>query len=98
MRTLVASISGLLLLVPACKGDDKPKDETKSAKADAKDAKAEEDEGEPTLQVAVGDEGVDGPVPPETNMVLPKLRAIFPDASKYTIGGSVRSRAHVPPF
>lgn len=66
MRTPSSSVILWVLaaaLVGGCKKDEK--------KEDAKPTKAEpEDEGEPTLQVAVGDEDVPGPVPPDTSMVF----------------------------
>ncbi|MCX4239992.1 hypothetical protein [Paraliomyxa miuraensis] len=75
--TLLGPLAAMSLLgalfVGACdKGDDGAKD-TKEAKGDAKakgDDKAAGDEGEPTLKVADGDQGVEGPVPPDTSMVF----------------------------
>src|SRR5690606_13731657 len=74
--TLLGSLATLALLAAAgtgCnKGGDEAKDEDTKADAKAKeDPKAAAgDEGEPTLQVADGDEGAEGPVPPDTSMVF----------------------------
>lgn len=58
---------GLALLLGAtavgCKKDEAKKDDKKAAAGD-------EQPSEPTLQVATGEEEVDGPVPPETSMVF----------------------------
>ncbi len=75
--TLLPVLGALALLATACpKGDDKGDDgdgkakETKGTKADGGETKQAGDEGEPTLQVADGDEGAEGPVPPETSAVF----------------------------
>jgi len=72
--TWLHAIGALALLCAACnKGGDEDKGKDGDAKA-TKDAKADDgaagDEGEPTLQVAEGDAGAEGPVPPETSMVF----------------------------
>lgn len=79
MRTL-GSYSWLLvaaLAVTGCpKGDDDKADgkDGKAGKDDGKadkdDGKAGDDEGEASLQVAEGDDNVDGPIPPDASMVL----------------------------
>lgn len=75
-RAFLPVLGALALLATACnKGDDGGKD-GKEAKADdgkkaADDGKeAGGDEGEAPLAVADGDEGAEGPVPPETSMVF----------------------------
>ncbi len=75
-RATLLPVLGALALLTACNrgGDDKK--DGKEAKADAKGAAkadgdgAAGDEGEPTLQVAEGDAGAEGPVPPDTSMVF----------------------------
>lgn len=95
--TFLPVLGALALLCVACdKGGDDKKD-GKEAKADAKsgDAKGEGgaagDEGEPTLQVAEGDVGAEGPIPPETSMVFFQVEgALIPlacfDKDKGTLG------------
>ncbi|MCA9648940.1 MAG: hypothetical protein H6712_19945 [Myxococcales bacterium] len=73
-RALLPVLGSLALLATACdKGKEEGKD-GKEAKADPKAAadgkEAAGDEGEAPLAVASGDEGVDGPVPPDTSMVF----------------------------
>lgn len=77
--SFLSAFGALALLAAAC---DKGSDETPAkdgkdgkAKADAKgDAKADggaaPDDGEPTLKVAEGEAGDEGPVPPDTSMVF----------------------------
>ncbi len=102
------AIGALALVCAGCdKGDDKgkAKDDPK-AKAGSKtpgDAKeAAGDEGEPTLQVADGDEGADGPVPPETSMVFFQIEggmiplACF-DKDKKTVASGTGCLDMVPP-
>lgn len=75
-RALSLPVIAALVLAPgACNKDDaeggKKADDGKAAdaKGDSKgDAKEEDDAG--SLKVAEGDEGVDGPVPPDTSMVF----------------------------
>jgi len=82
LASVLGSVLGLVavLAVPACtreKAADDKKDgkdgkdakETKDGKA-GKDPGKADDGGEATLQVADGDAGVEGPVPPETSAVF----------------------------
>lgn len=104
--TLLGPLTALALLAAACdKGDDKGKDTTKEAKADAKaGAEGKEpagDEGEPTLQVAEGDQGAEGPVPPETSMVFFQVEgALLPlacfDKEKGTLSAGTECLDLVP--
>ncbi|MEM9462621.1 MAG: hypothetical protein AAGF11_51210 [Myxococcota bacterium] len=76
---LLPIVATLALTASACDNKDeggKGKDE-KGAKSKTP-KKADEpagDEGEPTLQVADGDQGAEGPVPPETSMVFFQVEA-----------------------
>jgi hypothetical protein len=81
-RTKLLPVLGALALLTACnlftacnRGDDAAKKDGKDAKdtkakGDGKAGAEAGDEGEPTLKVAEGDAGVDGPVPPDTSMVF----------------------------
>lgn len=76
--SFLSAFGALALLAAACdKGSDEaPKDgKDAKAKADAKggdkaDGGAAGDDGEPTLKVAEGEAGDEGPVPPDTSMVF----------------------------
>ncbi|MCA9711002.1 MAG: hypothetical protein KDK70_34490 [Myxococcales bacterium] len=72
---MLSALVTLVLFAPACDKGEKKDDEGKAAKTDAAkkgggDQGQGGDEGEPTLQVAEGDQGAEGPVPPETSMVF----------------------------
>jgi hypothetical protein len=74
MRSVPSLLGILCLSLVACDrgGDDPPKKPVDEAKK-ADETKAEpdkKDEGEASLKVAAGDPPVDGPVPPETSMVV----------------------------
>lgn len=101
---LLPAFGALALLAAACNGGDEGKG-AKDGKADAKgDAKADGgagDEGEPTLKVAEGDAGVDGPVPPDTSMVFFQVEgALIPlacyDKDKGTLSGGAGCLSLVP--
>lgn len=80
MRIASALLPGLFttlaLGLSGCKKDEAAGDDGKAAesKGDAKDDKKGDDKGEAdeegSLKVATGDEGVDGPVPPDSSMVF----------------------------
>ena len=72
MRTVPTTIAMVMALgfVPACKKDEAKTDDTKADAKSDDEGKGEGDDGEPTLQVAEGQDAVDGPVPPETSMVF----------------------------
>lgn len=73
-RAFLSVLGALALLTTACnKGDDAKKDDGKEAKGDdGKESKGDAagDEGEAPLAVADGDDGAEGPVPPDTSMVF----------------------------
>ncbi|MCH9686208.1 MAG: hypothetical protein K0V04_32545 [Deltaproteobacteria bacterium] len=107
--TLLCALGTLALLVPACKKDsDEAKGDDKGAKADGGGKKGDGgetkeagDEGEPTLQVADGDEGAEGPVPPETSAVFFHVEgALIPlacfDKDKGTVSGGTDCLKLVP--
>jgi hypothetical protein len=85
----------LSFALPGCKSDsDAGKDaDAKDAKDDGKEAKAEaEAEDAGSLKVATGDEGAEGPVPPETSMVFFSVEgALLPLACFDKAGGKVLS-------
>jgi hypothetical protein len=105
---ILPALGALALLAAACNrgGDEDGKDG--KAKTDAKakgdgkaDGGAAGDEGEPTLKVAEGNEGVDGPVPPDTSMVFFQVEgALIPlacfDKDKGTLSGGVGCLSLVP--
>lgn len=105
-RAILLPAFGALALLTACnKGSDTGGKDEKQADAKAKgDAKADGgagDEGEPTLKVAEGDAGVDGPVPPETSMVFFQVDgALIPlacfDKDKGTLDGGAGCLSLVP--
>ena len=76
LRTLSSVLVCLALSPVGCKSDggedaDKGKDDGKEAAGDGKsDSKEAEAEDAGSLKVATGDEGAEGPVPPETSMVF----------------------------
>ena len=96
-RAIFPVLGALALFTAACnKGEDKGKDE-KAEKADGKakggDGKEPAgDEGEAPLQVASGEDGAEGPVPPETSMVFFQIEgALIPLACFDKDKGSVKS-------
>jgi hypothetical protein len=96
---LLPAFGALALLAAACnKGGDEGGKEASDAKAksDAKGAKDGEagDDGEPTLKVAEGDAGAEGPVPPDTSMVFFQAEgALIPLACFDKDKGEVRGGA-----
>lgn len=105
---VLPAFGALALLATACdKGsdesgkDDKSKAEAKG-KGDAKsDGGAAGDDGEPTLKVAEGNAGEDGPVPPNTSMVFFQIEgALIPlacfDKDKGTVSGGPGCLSLVP--
>lgn len=96
-----SSITGLLTLSFALAGCPKKDDEDGKDDGKADDGKADgkadgkddgEDDGEPTLQVAGGDETVEGPVPPDTSMVLFSIEgALVPVACFDKDAGAIKA-------
>jgi hypothetical protein len=104
---LLPAFGALALFAAACNkgGEDGGKDG--KAKTDGKangDGKADggaADDGEPTLKVAEGSEGVDGPVPPDASMVFFQVEgALIPlacfDKDKGTLAGGPACLSLVP--
>ncbi len=100
------AFGALALLAASCNKGEQGAEDGK-AKADAKaktdkaDGGAAGDEGEPTLKVAEGDAGVDGPVPPDSSMVFFQVEgALIPlacfDKDKGTLSGGADCLSLVP--
>lgn len=105
---ILPAFGALALLAAACdKGSDESgKDDKSKTEAKAKDGKADGggaagDDGEPTLKVAEGNAGEDGPVPPNSSMVFFQVEgALIPlacfDKDKGTVSAGTGCLSLVP--